>query len=146
MILVDTNLLVYAVNADAADHDTARRWLDDRLNGPLGVGLPWSVLNGFVRLISNPRVLPTPMPTARAWAQVEEWLELDSTFAPEPTHRHREILTGLMPHVSRAELMPDAHLAALAMEYGLVLCSADADFDRFPGLVWKNPLAEDETS
>jgi hypothetical protein len=67
------------------------------------------------------------MATARAWGQVEEWLELDSTFVPEPTRRHREILAELMPRVSRAELMPDAHLAALAMEYGLVLCSADAD-------------------
>lgn len=143
MILVDTNLLVYAVNAEAPDHEKARSWLGGKLNGPLGVGLPWSVLNGFVRLISNPRVLPNPMPTARAWTQVEEWLKLDSTFVPEPTHRHRPILADLMPHVSRAELMPDAHLAALAMEYGLVLCSADTDFDRFPGLSWKNPLAEE---
>jgi toxin-antitoxin system PIN domain toxin len=146
MILVDTNLLVYAVNAEAPDHEKARGWLDGRLNGPIGVGLPWSVLNGFVRLISNPRVLPNPMPPARAWDQVEEWLELDSTFAPEPTHRHRQILADLMPHVSRAELMPDAHLAALAMEYGLVLCSADTDFDRFPGLTWKNPLAGGRTA
>lgn len=141
MILVDTNLLVYAVNADAPDHDAARTWLDDRLNGPVGVGLPWSVLTGFVRLVSNPRVLPNPMPIARAWEQVEEWLDLNSTFTPEPTHRHRAILDDLIPLVSRAELMPDAHLAALAMEYGLVLCSADADFERFPGLAWKNPLA-----
>ncbi len=140
MILVDTNLLVYAVNADSPQHEKARPWLDERLNGPLAVGLPWSVLNGFVRLMSNPRVLPNPMPTARAWAQVEEWLDLTSTFCPEPTHRHRSVLAALMPHVSRAELMPDAHLAALAMEYGLVLCSADADFDRFPGLAWENPL------
>lgn len=146
MILVDTNLLVYAVNAEAPDHEKARGWLDGKLNGPIGVGLPWSVLNGFVRLISNPRVLPNPMPPARAWDQVEEWLELDSTFAPEPTHRHRQILADLMPHVSRAELMPDAHLAALAMEYGLVLCSADTDFDRFPGLTWKNPLAGGRTA
>lgn len=141
MILVDTNLLVYAVNAEAPDHDRAREWLDDRLNGPMGVGLPWPVLNGFVRLMSNPRVLRNPMPVPRAWRQVEEWLELDSTFVPEPTHRHRAILAELMPRVSRAELVPDAHLAALAIEYGLVLCTADADFDRFPGLVCGNPLA-----
>lgn len=142
MILVDTNLLVYAVNGESPLHEEAQGWLDARLNGPLGVALPWPVLHGFVRLISNPRVLPNPMPLSQAWAQVEEWLELDATFAPEPTRRHREILAGLMPYVTRAELMPDAHLAALAMEYGLVLCSADADFDRFPGLAWKNPLAE----
>lgn len=140
MILVDTNLLVYAVDADSPFHDRARGWLEERLNGPTGVGLPWQVLNAFARLTSNPRVSPNPMPTAQAWAQVEEWLALDSTFTPEPTQRHREILAGLMPKVTRAELIPDAHLAALAMEYGLVLCSADADFDRFPGLAWENPL------
>jgi toxin-antitoxin system PIN domain toxin len=142
MILVDANLLVYALNVESPQHERAHAWLDDRLNGPLGVALPWPVLQGFVRVISNPRVLPNPMPPAQAWGQVEEWLALDATFTPEPTRRHREILAGLMPYVTRAELMPDAHLAALAMEYGLVLCSADADFDRFPGLSWKNPLVE----
>lgn len=140
MILVDTNLLVYAVNEESTAHEKARVWLDAKLNGPLGVAMPWPVLNGFVRLISNPRVLPNPMPPARAWSQVEEWLALDATFTPEPTHRHQEILASLMPYVTRAELLPDAHLAGLAMEYGLLLCSADADFDRFPGLAWENPL------
>ena len=67
---------------------------------------------------------------------------MEVTFTPEPTQRHRGILAGLMPVVTRAELIPDAHLASLAMEYGLVLCSTDSDFERFPGLVWKNPLAE----
>ena len=141
MILVDTNLLVYAVDAASPLHGPARHWLERRLNGPAGVGLPWQVLNSFARLVSNPRVCPKPMPTAQAWAQVEEWLSLDVTFTPEPTHRHREILAGLMRDVTRAELIPDAHLAALAMEYGLILCSSDADFQRFPGLAWENPLA-----
>lgn len=141
MILVDTNLLIYATDRDAAEHDRASSWLEAELNGPTGVGLPWQVLNGFARLVSNPRVCPKPMSVAAAWAQVDEWLSLTVTFTPEPTHRHREILASLMPVVSRAELIPDAHLAALAMEYGLVLCSSDADFDRFPGLAWKNPLA-----
>jgi toxin-antitoxin system PIN domain toxin len=140
MILVDTNLLVYAVDSASPHHDRANAWMEERLNGPTGVGLPWQVLNAFARLIANPRVCPNPMPTARAWAQVEEWLALDSTFTPEPTQRHREILAGLMPQMTRAELIPDAHLAALAVEYGLVLCSTDSDFDRFPGLAWENPL------
>lgn len=142
MILVDTNLLVYAVDASSPFHDAARTWLEDRLNGRGGVGLPWQVLNGFARLVSNPRISPRPMSTGEAWSVVEEWLALDATFTPEPTPRHREIVAGLMPRVTRADLIPDAHLAALAMEYGLVLCSTDADFDRFPGLSWTNPLAE----
>lgn len=141
MILVDTNLLVYAVDSSSPAHDRARAWLEHQLNGPTGVGLPWQALHGFARLISNPRVCPNPMSTHQAWAHVEEWLGLDATFTPEPTQRHREILAGLMPVVTRAELIPDAHLAALAMEYGLVLCSTDSDFERFPGLAWKNPLA-----
>ncbi len=140
MILVDTNLLVYAVDETAPFHEKARGWLEGQLNGLTGVGLPWQALNGFARLVSNPRVCATPMPVHQAWAQVEEWLSLDVTFTPEPTHRHREILAGLMPKVTRAELIPDAHLAALAMQYGLVLCSSDSDFDRFPGLSWRNPL------
>lgn len=140
MILVDTNILVYAVDSASPHHDKAREWLERRLNGPTGVGLPWQALNGFARLISNPRVCPNPMSTDQAWAQVDEWLTLDITFTPEPTQRHREVFASLMPAVSRAELIPDAHLAALAMEYGLVLCSSDSDFDRFPGLAWANPL------
>lgn len=140
MILVDTNLLLYAVDEASPHHEGVRSWLQRWLNGPVGVGLPWQVLNGFVRLASNPRVSPNPMPVSRAWAMVNEWLRLESTFTPEPTHRHRQILDGLMPAVTRAELVPDAHLAALAMEYGLVLCSSDSDFERFKGLKWENPL------
>jgi hypothetical protein len=140
VILVDTNLLVYALDQASPFHEAARPWLEDELNGPTGVGLPWQTLNGFVRVVSNPRISPNPMPTQRAWAQVREWLELDVTFTPEPTPRHVEILASLMPAVTRSELMPDAHLAALAIEYGLVLCSADTDFDRFKGLAWRNPL------
>ena len=141
MILVDTNLLIYAIDESSPFHQPARDWLLPKLNGPSGVGLPWQVLNGFARLASNPRVTKTPMTPAQAWWVVEGWLALDCTFTPEPTARHAEILAGLMPNVARAELLPDAHLAALAIQYGLVLCSADNDFDRFPGLAWENPLA-----
>lgn len=141
MILVDTNLLVYALDEASPFHEAGRRWLEDRLNGPTGVGLPWPVLTGFVRIVSNPRISPKPMPIPRAWSQVREWLDLDVTFTPEPTPEHSRILAGLMPTVTRPELVPDAHLAALAIQYGLVLCSADADFERFEGLAWENPLA-----
>jgi len=82
------------------------------------------------------------MPVEHAWALVEEWLDLRFTFTPEPTERHRDLLTQLLPAVgNRPNLVPDAHLAALAMEYGLTLCSTDGDFARFPGLRWENPLA-----
>lgn len=141
MILVDVNLLVYATVEEFTQHRSARAWLEERLNGPYGVALPWATLMGYARVVSNPRVLERPMPLRSAWEQVEEWLGLDITFTPEPTARHQEILAGLLPSVgNRANLVPDAHLAALAMEYGLTLCSTDADFARFPGLRWENPL------
>lgn len=142
MILLDVNLLVYATVEEFGQHQPAREWLEGRMSGPYGVALPWATLTGYVRIVSNPRILERPMPLARAWEQVEEWLALDVTYTPEPTARHHEILSGLLPAVgNRSNLVPDAHLAALAMEYGLTLCSTDADFARFPGLRWENPLA-----
>jgi hypothetical protein len=143
VILVDVNLLVYATVEEFAQHAGARAWLEKRLNGPYGVALPWATLTVYVRLVSNPRILERPMPLSRAWEQVEEWLALDVAFTPEPTARHGEILATLLPAVgNRANLVPDAHLAALAMEHGLTLCSTDADFSRFPGLRWENPLEQ----
>lgn len=141
MILVDTNLLLYAKVEDMPLHAKARAWLEGRLNDVTGVGIPWQNLNSFVRLISNPRIFSRPLPTSSAWAQVEEWLACPMVWTPEPTERHGEVLGALIPTVgSRPNLLPDAHMAALAMEYGLTLCSADADFARFPGLRWENPL------
>jgi toxin-antitoxin system PIN domain toxin len=142
MILVDTNLLLYAKVRDFPQHDAARAWLDERLNDITGVGLPWQSLLAFVRLSSNPRIFQRPLPTSEAWVQVEEWLSCRNAWVPEPTERHGEILRSLLQSVgNRSNLIPDAHLAALAMEYGLILCSSDADFSRFQGLRWRNPLS-----
>jgi len=141
VILVDANLLVYSRVADFPQHDPARRWLDGRLNGRVGVALPWASLLAFVRLVTNPRVFREPLPIVLAWAQVEDWLDLPVTWTPEPTDRHRHILASILPATAgRPNLVPDAHLAALAMEYGLTLCSTDGDFSRFPDLRWENPL------
>lgn len=141
MILVDTNLLVYAHVGSFAQHTAARDWLDERINGTALVGLPWPSLLGFVRLVSNPRIFDRPSSVGTAWRQVESWLATDSTWTPLPTERHREILAPLMKTAEgRANLVPDAHIAALAIEHGLVLCSADSDFARFDDLEWMNPL------
>lgn len=140
MILIDANLLIYAWNTRAAEHDAARAWLEARLNGVEGVGMPWVSLLAFVRIVTNARIFPTPATTEAAWAQVEEWLARDNVFVPDPTERHGGILQSLLRTVDRPHLVPDAHLAALAIEYGLVLCSADRDFARFPELAWENPL------
>ena len=141
MILVDANLLVYARVEDFAQHEAARSWLDERLNGVPAVGLPWPSMLAFVRLVSNPRIFERPMSSGEAWRQVEEWLACPPVWTPEPTEHHLEVLAALMPSVgNRPNLVPDAHLAAIAIQYGLTLCSTDADFGRFKGLKWENPL------
>ena len=142
MILVDANLLLYAANHSAPEHARARTWLDDRLNGVARVGLPWPSLLAFVRLASNPVVVRQAVTTAVAWGQVADWLACESAWMPEPGPRHAEILGGLLQQTwMTSRLVPDAHLAALAIEHGLTLCSTDGDFARFPGLAWENPLA-----
>ena len=141
MILVDTNILVYAWNLEASRHAQAVAWLEARLNDVPGVGLPWASLLSFVRLVTNPRIFSRATSVEYAWAQVDEWLALPNVFTPEPTQRHAEILRSLMPEVGRSEHLPDAHLAALSIEYGLTLQTTDRDFARFSGLKWENPLA-----
>lgn len=142
MILVDANLLVYAHAAGQPQHKEARRWLDDVLSGRVRVGLPWPSLLAFVRLVSNPRVFERPQTIAAAWAQVEAWLQATPAWIPVPGERHQELLSTLIPAATRSALIPDAHLAALAIEHGLILQTTDGDFARFPGLRWENPIAE----
>lgn len=147
MILVDANLLVYAHVRSVPQHGRIREWLDGKINGTAPVGLPWPSLLAFVRLICNPRIFDRPASISSAWAQVETWLRQQSVWIPLPTERHQEVIAPLMASTEgRANLVPDAHLAALAMEHGLVLCSADGDFARFEGLDWLNPLQQDSPS
>ena len=141
MILVDANLLVYAHVASMPQHAKAQAWLDGRLNGAAPVGLPWPSLLGFLRLTTNPRVFERPLSMTDAWRQVRSWLECDTVWIPVPTDKHRQILESLLAATGgRANLVPDAHLAALALEHGLILCSTDGDFSRFQSLRWENPL------
>jgi uncharacterized protein len=141
LILVDANLLIYAVNVAAPQHVEARSWLDAHLNGSPRVGLPWASLLAFLRLVTNPRVFQSPLTMPDAWKQVDAWLESDPAWVPTPTERHAGILARLLaaPGV-HGNLVPDAHLAALAIEHGLELNSTDGDFARFAGLKWRNPL------
>jgi hypothetical protein len=142
MILVDANLLVYAANRDAPEHDTARAWLDGWLNGTARVGVPWPSLLAFVRIVSNPAILRRAVTPREAWQQVQQWLACDTVWIPAPGPRHAEVLGALLerPFMS-SRLVPDAHLAALALEHGLTLCSTDGDFAKFAGLSWHNPLS-----
>lgn len=141
MILVDANLLIYAHVGSFPQHARARTWLDGRLSGEAPVGLPWPSLLAFLRLVTNPRVFEQPESTTEAWKQVSAWLDCEAVWIPEPTPRHREVLGALLVSSgATANLVPDAHLAALAIEHGLQICSADSDFARFPGIRWDNPL------
>jgi len=140
--LVDANILLYAVNRLAPEHARARDWLDAQLSGTARVGLPWPSLLAFLRLATNPLVISQPASVAAAWAQVEEWLSADVAWVPTPGERHAHTMAQYCraPWMT-SRLVPDAHLAALAVEHGLRLCSSDGDFARFPRLDWFNPLA-----
>lgn len=142
MILIDANILIYAHVNSFAQHGRAREWLDRQLNAAAPVGLPWASVLAFLRLVTNPRVFERPEPTRDAWEQVRAWFSSETTWVPQPTERHAELLGKFLtsPGV-HGNLVPDAHLAALAVEHGLTLCSTDGDFARFQGLRWLNPIA-----
>jgi uncharacterized protein len=140
-MLVDANLLLYAVDRSSAFHDRARAWLTDQLNGSRRVGMPWPTLLAFQRIATHPRAWHRPLDPDTAWQVVAGWLACDQVWIPAPTARHAEILGELIGrHQLRANLVSDAHLAALAWEHGLTIYSADTDFARFPNVPWVNPL------
>jgi toxin-antitoxin system PIN domain toxin len=142
VILVDVNLLIYATSVRAKQHDAARDWLEARLNGISRVGLPWAALLGFLRIATNRRAFSDAISMATAWGQVEAWLGCDPVWIPQPTDRHVAVLGTLLTQPGvHGDLISDAHLAALAIEHGLTLCSTDGDFARFRELKWQNPLA-----
>lgn len=142
MIVVDLNLLLYAVNEDAAQHDRALAWWERCLSEGTTVGLAWTVILGFVRITTNPRVLPRPLKSRHAVEIVDEWLSHPAVETIEPTERHWEVFKDLLAPLGTAgNLIADAHLAALAIERGARLCSTDNDFARFAQLRWSNPLA-----
>jgi len=142
VILVDANILLYACNLTADLHTESRKWLDEKLNGTARVGLPWSSLLAFLRIATNPRAFRSPLSMTDAWEQVSSWLSAETVWVPEPTEHHVAVLGKLLalPGIY-GNLVPDVHLAALAIEHGLTLCSTDGDFARFPDLTWLNPLA-----
>jgi toxin-antitoxin system PIN domain toxin len=141
MILVDANLLIYAGIAGQKEHLAAAKWLAKQFAAGHRVGLPWPCLLAFLRISTNPRMYERPATIEEALAVVEGWLKLPTVWVPGPTERHGEILGGLLRHVrAQGNIIPDAHLAALAIEHGLELFSTDSDFARFEGLRWKNPL------
>jgi uncharacterized protein len=142
MILLDANLLIYAVNADAPLNRKAKAWLESALSGQETVGFPWSVLLAFLRLTTRPGLFGRPLPIDTAFDLVALWLDQASASIVHPGPRHLQLVRELLlPLGTGGNLTSDAHLAAMAIEHRAELCSSDSDFARFPGLKWRNPLS-----
>ncbi len=141
-MLVDANILIYAHDRSNPFHATARRWLLEQLRGARPVGIAWPSIVAYLRIMTTPRAVARPLSAVAAWADAESWFASPAVWSPTPGPRHRVVLGDLITqsHLT-GKLVPDAHLAALAIEHGLVLCSADSDFARFASLRWRNPLS-----
>ncbi len=140
-MLLDANLLIYAVHKGAPQHKCAVDWLTEQLNGSTRVGLPWQSLAAFLRISTHPRAFERPLAPATAWQRIEDWISSPVAWIPQPGPEHPRILGELVVAYEVAgNLVPDAQLAALAMEHGVPVCSADTDFARFRNLRWINPL------
>lgn len=141
MKVVDLNVLLYAVNRDTARHRAAKRWLEQTLSGDETIGIPWVVLLGFLRIATSRRVFPSPLQPDQAIAIVDGWLARPNVIPLAPGEAHWGTLRGVLAQVGTAgNLTTDAHVAALALEVGAEVCSTDADFARFGGVRWVNPL------
>ena len=142
MILVDANLLIYAVNRDSPHHAKARRWLEETLSGTTETGLAWIVVLAFLRITTHPKIMRKPMAVETALQYVSSWLKQPFVSLIRPSKQHWPVFRNLVNMTGTAgNLTSDAHLAALALEYGCDLYSADYDFQRFPGIRHVNPLA-----
>lgn len=141
-MLLDANLLLYAVHKRAEQHDQAAAWITEKLNGGVRVGFPWQSINAFLRISTHPRAFQRPLDPGAAWERVTDWLAAPVSWIPEPGPEYRRILGDLIhAHGVSGNLIPDAALAALAIEHGVTLISTDTDFARFRDLRWENPLS-----
>lgn len=131
----DVNVLLYAVNPDTLQHVAARGWLATGLAEAAGVGFTWHALAGFLRLATAGVVMPKPLPVDTALSVVDDWLAHPRARILDPTDRHPAILARLLIAAGRGgNLVPDARLAAIAIEHGATLGTFDRDFERFAGL------------
>lgn len=140
MVVVDANVLLYAVDRASTHHGRSRSWLDASLAGTEAVGLAWIALLAFVRVGTNASIFPAPMSADEATGQIETWLTAPAAVIAQPTPRHASLLRGLLRDSGTAgNLTTDAHLAALALEHGADVVSYDRDFARFPGVRHRLP-------
>jgi toxin-antitoxin system PIN domain toxin len=141
VIIPDVNVLLYATITGFPQHDRARTWLEEALNGSALVGLTAPALFGYLRIATSARVLANAMSVADATARVQAWLAPANVSFLVPGPRYLEIAFGLLETLGTgANLTTDVQLAAHAIEQDAELCSNDRDFGRFPGLRWVDPL------
>ncbi|MBP7930680.1 MAG: PIN domain-containing protein [Acidimicrobiia bacterium] len=142
-MIVDANVLLYARNESSEHHERAKAWLEGALNGDTRVGLPWWTLTAFVRIATNPRAFDRPLSAEEAAKQIEEWTRAPRAWIAEPSGLFADVFLRLIrTYRITAGLTTDAQLAALAIEHGVPLISADSDFSRFRELDWVNPFAD----
>jgi toxin-antitoxin system PIN domain toxin len=142
VILPDVNLLLHAYDHESPLHPGARQWWESALSSTRPVGLAWAAVLGFIRIATHRHVFTNPLPVTVACAYARTWLALPYVSIVHPGQRHAEILFQLLESLGTGgNLTTDAHLAALAIEHQAELHSTDADFKRFAGLRWVNPLA-----
>jgi toxin-antitoxin system PIN domain toxin len=142
VVLVDANVLLYAVNDSMSQHQRAKHWLEQALNGQESIGFAWIVLLGFLRITTSPALFPQPLRPAEAFDLIEDWLRAGPAIAVLPTVRHASLLRNLLFEVGTAgNLVTDAHLAALSLEHNASICTFDRDFGRFAGVTAFEPPA-----
>ena len=143
MILVDVNIPIHAINRNSRHHTRIRAWWDEQLSGASPVAIPWAVCFGFVRIMTNPRIVQPTLGVDDALGYVTSWLRQPCVNIPEPLDGHWELAASLLRGAGTgANLTTDAHLATLAIQHGCQLCTTDTDFSRFPNLRWRNLIAE----
>lgn len=141
MLLPDVNILVYAYREDAPGHPRFREWLEDLVNGDQAYGMSDIVLSGFLRIVTHSAVFNPPSPIDDALAFVEDVRSQPNCVVLAPGARHWEIFARLCQRSGvRGNLVPDAYLAALAIESGSEWITMDGDYARFPGLRWRRPF------
>ena len=141
MILPDVNILLYAIDERSASHPRAREWLEERLSGTETFAFAWSVLTAFIRISTRASVFERPLTPGQAFDIVDGWLAQPNVAIVHPGERHGRVLRELLePLGTAANLVPDAHLAALSIEHGASVATSDHDFGRFAGCRWTNPL------
>ena len=141
MIVPDINLLIYAYNSSQAEHKSSKDWWESVLSSNEVIGLPWTVILGFIRLTTNRKVFSNPISLDQALAVIESWLEIETVSLINPGSKHFETFSKQLKEINVAgNMTTDAHLASLAIEYQATLYSNDSDFSRFSGLRWINPL------